>query len=252
MDTALTDRVVLVTGGSRGIGRAVALAYGAEGARVALSYHSDEAAADKTAAAIREAGGEALAVPLDLGDRTSAGLALDRVRDTWGGLDVLVHCAVAWPRSTWPPDFTAEDADRWSGTLRVNLEGVIGLTQRALPMLVAGEWGRIVLLSSAAAEYGMPGEEAYAAAKAGLHGFARCLARDYGPRGVLVNIVMPGLTTTEHTLGAVPAPIRQAVAQQAPTQRLSTPEDIAAAVLFLGSGANGNTTGEILRVTGGY
>ncbi|MGH3793519.1 MAG: SDR family NAD(P)-dependent oxidoreductase [Pseudonocardiaceae bacterium] len=251
MDTSLKDRVILVTGGSTGIGRAVALAYGAEGARVALTYHTDEPRAEKTAAAIREAGGTALTVPADLSESASLGQALQRVHDTWGGLDVLINNAVQWPRPGWPPDFAAEDPGQWRQTLRVNLEGVIDLTQRALPLLRAGGWGRIVFLSSGATEYGMPGEEAYAAAKSAVHGFARCLARDVGPQGILVNTVMPGLTTTEHSLAAVPEPIRQAVAQQSPTQRLSTPADVAAAVLFLGSGANGNITGEILRVSGG-
>jgi NAD(P)-dependent dehydrogenase (short-subunit alcohol dehydrogenase family) len=100
-------------------------------------------------------------------------------------------------------------------------------------------------------EYGVPGEEAYAAAKAALHGFARCLARELGPQGILVNTVMPGLTRTERSTAEIPEHILRNVAEQTATQRLPVPVEVANAVVFLGSWANGNTTGEVLRVSGG-
>jgi 3-oxoacyl-[acyl-carrier protein] reductase len=252
VDLGLKDRVVLVTGGSSGIGRAAALAFAAEGARVAVTYRDNEEAAAKVVAEALEAGAtEARAHPLDLGDTDSIDSALAALVHAYGGLDVLVNNAVEWPAPAWPADFAGMDPVAWRRTLRVNLEGVVQLTQQAVPLLVAGIDPRIVYLSSGTVEYGMPGEEPYAAAKAALQGIARCLARELGPQGVLVNTVMPGLTLTERCLAGVPEPIRDTVAQQTPTQRLSTPEDVAAAVVFLGSAANRNTTGEILRVSGG-
>ncbi|MBA3585630.1 MAG: SDR family oxidoreductase, partial [Gemmatimonadetes bacterium] len=120
-----------------------------------------------------------------------------------------------------------------------------------LPSMRERGWGRIVMLSSGSVEYGMPGGGAYGAAKAALHGLGRSLARELGPGGILVNVVMPGLVVTERNLKPIPEQVRDTVATESPSGRLSVPEDVAAAIVFLASKANGNTTGEILRVAGG-
>src|SRR5664279_1242472 len=252
MDLGLKDKVVIVTGGSGGIGSATAIAFGAEGARVAVTFRDNQDGAEATVAAVRAAGGDGVAIPLDLADPASIAAGLATLEAHWGALDVLVNNAVAWPAPAgFPPDFATVPSAQWRDTLRTNLEGSIELTQAALTPLRKSDAGRIVCVSSGAVEYGMPGDEVYAAAKSGLQGFMRCLAREMGPEGVLVNIVMPGLTETDRTLRYVPDGVRQMVAQQTPSQHLSTPKDVAAAVVFLGSAANGNITGEIVRVSGG-
>ena len=193
-----------------------------------------------------------MVLPMDLGDQDSIRTAVAKTVADWGNVDVLVNNAVEWgDPAPWPPDFTQTAPDQWRRMLRTSLEGVFELVQAVIPEMRGKGLGRIIFLSSGSVEYGMPGEQAYVAAKAGLHGLARSLARELGPSGILVNVVMPGLTLTEKCLQTVPEPIRQAVTGQTPTGRLSSPEDVADAILFLGSAANGNITGDILHVTGG-
>lgn len=219
---------------------------------MALTYHHNHDGAMTTA---RDAGITAdrtLAVPYDLGDEASIGAAVATVTQRWGGIDVLVANAVEWGApARAPPPFEELDPADWQRMLRTGLDGVFHTIRAALPSLRTRPGARIVLVSSGTAEYGMPGQAAYGAAKAGLHGLCRSLARELGPAGVLVNIVMPGLVTTERNLATIPAEVRDAVAGHSPTGRLSSPADVAAAIVFLASTANGNVTGEILHVTGG-
>ena len=246
MNTEMNGRVVLVTGGSSGIGRAIAKAYGAEGARVALTYYSGREAAEATAAEI----GEALALPLELGRAGSCEEVVAAVRDRWGGIDVLVANAVQWPERS-PEDaggFEQMRVERWQTTLRTNLEGTFATVRAALPAMRGREpGGRIVLISSGLAEEGMPGGGDYGAAKAGLHGLARSLAWELGREGILVNVVDTGFTLTERNLEHFGDEMRERVAGAVPSRRLSTPEEVARLVLFLGSAANGNISGEIVR-----
>jgi len=252
MDLGLRDRVVLITGGTSGIGRAAARAFGAEGARVAVTYRQHLEAAEKAAAEVTAAGGESLIAPLDLGDEASIRAAVSTVTDQWGGIDVLVSNAVEWDVPAWGAKlFEDAAAVEWQRMLRTSLEGAFHVVQAVLPAMRPRPDGRIILMSSGAVEYGMPGEAAYGAAKAGLHGLNRSLAREVGSSGILVNVVMPGLTTTERNLENVPEGVRTALAAQSASGRLSSPEDVAAVVVFLGSAANGNITGEVIRVTGG-
>jgi NAD(P)-dependent dehydrogenase (short-subunit alcohol dehydrogenase family) len=249
VDTGMSERVVLVTGGSSGIGRAVAMAYGAEGARVALTYRTGEAAARATARAVASAGGEALVVPLKLERISSCGETIAAVSDRWGGIDVLVANAVQWPERA-PEDadgFEHMRVERWRTTLRTNLEGTFATVRAALPAMRGRGRGRIVLMSSGLAEEGMPGGGDYGAAKAGLHGLARSLAWELGPEGILVNVVDTGFTLTERNLEHFGDDMRERVARAVPSRRLSTPEEVARLVVFLGSAANGNISGEVVR-----
>ncbi len=252
MDLGLTDKRVLVTGGTRGIGRATALAFAAEGARVALTYHSS---AEEATALAKELGGHgrALAVPYDLVDLASVEAAVRTVEAEWGGVDVLVANAVRW--GTRPldqlPAFQDMPLEEWLPVLRGNLEGHIRTVQLVVGGMRERGWGRIALISSNLARDGMPGSEFYGAAKAGLLGFARGLAWDASPDGVLVNVVAPGLTLTEHVQTALPRAILDRETGFTPSRRLSTPDDLARAIVFLCSAANGNITGEYVSVAGG-
>jgi len=238
MDLGLRDRVVLVSGASSGIGAATARAFGGEGARVAVTYHRNRAGAEQTAGQVREAGGEATVVRMDLADPASIHAAATQVADRWGGIGVLVGNAFD------------VDAESWQPMLRTNLEGVFHTVDAVRPLMDGHGWGRILFVSSSLAEVGF-GDPALAAAKAALYGLCRALARELGPAGILVNVVMPGITTTESALTRIPEQLRAQVAAMSPSQRLSDPDDVANALLFLGSPANGNITGQVLRVTGG-
>lgn len=256
MDYGLRDRVVLVTGGSSGIGRSAAIAFGREGAKVAITYRSNVEGAKETVAALEGVGAEAVAMRLDLSDADSIWSAVGEVADRWGGIDVLVgnaadtmrHGAAFAPAA---PGFADMSPEAWKAELVTGVDGAFHVVQAVLPAMRGRGWGRIAFVSSAAADRGGPREEAYAAGKAALAGLAASLAREFGREGILVNIVMPALTATERVQRFVPEPVREQIAGHLPTGRLSTPDDVAAAIVFLCSAANGNITSETLHVTGG-
>ncbi|MGW6907324.1 SDR family NAD(P)-dependent oxidoreductase [Streptomyces sp. NPDC054940] len=248
----LKDRTVLVTGASSGIGAAIARAYAAEGARVALTYRSNSDTGERLAGELGADRDLAMAVRYSLAEPETVESAVDTVTRRWGGIDVLVANAVRWaPRR--PPGEHFEDVapGDWLSFLDDNLAPTLRTVQLAVPGMRERSWGRIVLISSHVALDGHRGQEFYGAAKSALHGFARNLAWDVGPDGVLVNVVCPGLTATERVLHGLPEHLRERELRQTPTGRLSSPEDIAAAALYLGSGANGNTTGQVVTVSGG-
>jgi len=244
----LQDRVVLVTGGSSGIGRAAALAFARERARVALTYRTNEAAALSCAREIGECGGTALALPFDLASDDGGPELVRRVVERWGGLDVLVNCAGGRERNApWGSRFEDVAAQKWRTMLDTDLAGPYALLQAAVPAMRGRGWGRIVLVSSGAGEEGWEGAAAYATAKAGLVGLARSLAWELGREGILINVVAPGLTLTDRVRETVPPEIVEGFAARVPSRRLSAPEDLAGLIVFLASGANRNITGELVR-----
>jgi len=249
MDLGLRGTSVLVTGGTRGIGRATALAFAREGAHVTVSYASDEAAAAAVVAELEEAGAGA-ACPMELADAGSIAAAVDAAVERAGGLDVLVGNAVRWPFDATEP-LAESDPETWGRVLRVNLDGTAACLRAALPHLAQSNAGRAVLISSGVARTGLAGASAYTAAKAGLEGLVATLVLEAGAHGVLVNLVSPGVTTTEGNLANVPDDVRESFREKTPTGRLSTPEDVAKVVAFLGSPANGNVTGQYVSVSGG-
>ncbi|MET9481069.1 SDR family NAD(P)-dependent oxidoreductase [Streptomyces sp. NPDC006638] len=249
MDTALKDRVVLVTGASKGIGAATARAFGQEGARVAITYRDSPEKAEKVASEIESAGGKALVVRLDLEDLRTVEEAADTVIERWGGIDVLVANAVRWG-GDGPPDpsvrFEDVPLDEWQAMISANLIGAAAQVRAVLPSMRSRGWGRIVLISSSVAEEGLPGPGPYGTAKSGLYGLARSLAWEAGRDGILVNVVAPGFTLTD-SRPPIPTFLTDKLAAGTPTRRLSDADDVARLVLFLGSGANGNLTGEVVR-----
>jgi 3-oxoacyl-[acyl-carrier protein] reductase len=250
MDLGVNGRSVLITGGTRGIGRAIALAYAAEGAHVAITYATDPAAAQRCQEEIEVYGAAGLAVRLDLSDRSSIDAAVSDTVAAFGGLDVLVANAVRWPLDAREPLADA-DPDIWQRALAANLEGTVATARRALPHLASSDAGRLVLISSGVSRHGRPGATAYSTAKGGLDGLVASLKWEAGAVGVLVNIVSPGFTVTENNLAHFPDEVRESVRQQTPSGRLSVPADIATAVVYLGSPANSNITGAYLPVAGG-
>jgi 3-oxoacyl-[acyl-carrier protein] reductase len=252
MDLGLDGRVALVTGATRGIGRDIARAFAAEGARVAVTYRSSAEAAAALADELGAADDRAQALPYDLSDLDGHGDMVAAVVRRWGRLDVLVANAVIRPPRRGPGEsFEGMPAGRWLPVVTDNLTGVIRTVQCAIAEMRPRKWGRVVLLSSHNALGGGRGQEFYGAAKAGLHGLAASLAWEVGTDGVLVNVVCPGLTTTDAVLAVLPAQVRESEAGLTPTGRLSAPRDVASAVVYLCSEANGNITGEAVSVAGG-
>lgn len=250
MDLQLRDRVVLVTGASSGIGKAIAVAYSRESAKVAITYASNKEAADRVAEDIEAAGGQAFVVQLDLRDLSSIRSAIRQVVDRWDGIDVLAANAVQWPHQAGGP-LADSDASEWAHAVRTNLEGTTATVRGAWPALCASGQGRVVLISTGVTRQGMRGASAYATAKSGLEGLVSALKWEGADAGVLVNVVAPGFTVTEGNLVRFGDDVRETVRQRTPSGHLSTPEDVAAAVVFLGSPANGNITGAYLPIAGG-
>lgn len=250
MDTQLGGRVVVVTGGSSGIGKAIAIAFGREGAKVGLTYASRKTAADQVAKEIELGGGASLTARLDLGDPSSIHSAMQEVVSRWGGIDVLVANAVQWPHEA-AGRLIDSSPDSWENAVRTNLVGTATTVRAAWPALAESPSGRVVLVSTGVTRSGMPGATAYATAKAGLEGLMAALKWEGGDDGILVNVVAPGFTITEGNLERFPDEVRESVRQRTPSGHLSVPEDVAAAAVFLGSAINGNISGVYLPVAGG-
>ncbi len=249
MDMGLKGSAVLVTGGSGGIGRSIALAFAAEGANVAVTYHRQPDAADAVVKEIEAAGTRAIAVRLDLASLDRAAAVVDEVVQAFGGLDVLVNNAVFWEE--WRPSIEEWTRQDWQPALRANIEGVFELTQRAVPALRRSPAGRIVFISSTLTERGMIGCWSYATAKAAGHGLARGLAWDLGRDGVLVNTVSPGMVLVDGRHRTASEEELAELAKAQPAGRLPTSEDVANATVYLASRVNRSITGEVLRVCGG-
>jgi 3-oxoacyl-[acyl-carrier protein] reductase len=239
-------RVALVTGGSRGIGRAVASALARDGHRVAFCYASDEAAAAETTSAVESQGADAMAVRADVSDPAAVDAAFTSVEQAWGPVEVLVSNA-GINRDGLLMRMTDE---QWAAVLRTNLDGAFHAIRRAAPRMVRARWGRIVTVGSVVALTGSPGQANYAAAKAGLVGLTRATARELGGRNVTVNLVAPGPIATAMT-DAVGEERREQMRSQVPLGRFGTPEEVASVVAFLCSDAAGYVSGAVVPVDGG-
>jgi len=253
MDLKVKGRTVLVTGGSRGIGRHVALQYAAEGAKVALTYNERADLSEKIVADIEAGGGQAMALRMDLGSEESIRNTVAEVEKKFGGVDILINNAVRWAERLQQNQVNFEDTpgEEWRAVLRVNIEGAYAAIQAVLPGMRKKKWGRIINVSSMIALNGSPGNGTYGAAKSALHGLTRSLAKEVGRDGILVNVVAPGLVVTERNLERVPQFVRDGAQKASSIGYVLPPEEIAPIILFLASGLNTGTTGQIVTCSGG-
>jgi 3-oxoacyl-[acyl-carrier protein] reductase len=239
-------QVALVTGGSRGIGRACCVALAKRGAKVAINYAGNEEAAAQTAALVAAAGGESKLFRFDVSDAAAGAKAVEEIVAAWGRLDVLVNNAgIAIDGLLLR--LKEEDLER---QLAVNVKGAILLSKAVAKPMMKQRQGAIVNLSSVVGEMGNAGQSIYATTKAALFGFTKSLARELASRHIRVNAVAPGFIVTDMT-HAIAEPQRQKMLEMIPAARLGTAEEVADAVLFLASKESAYITGEILRVNGG-
>ena len=242
----LRGRVVLVTGASRGIGRAIAIRLAEEGCDVAVNYRVEREAAEEVAARVREAGGRALVVQADVSSPELVGAMVDRVEEELGPVDVLVNNAgIHKHHKSW--EMSTED---WQRIIDVNLTGSY-LTSRLLgPRMAQRGWGRIIMISSIVATWGTDHEAHYAASKAGMHGLAKSLALELSPGGVTVNAVAPGWIRTDMTGDTTEEALAEVI-EDIPLGRVGEPEEIASIVAYLASPESSYVTGQVLHVNGG-
>ena len=245
MPVSLEKKVALVTGGSRGIGRAIAARLAAAGARVVLTARSAEAA-EKVADEIRASGGDARGVVLDVSDYDAVEQGMAELLEDYARIAILVNNAGITSDNL----LLRMKREDWDGVLQTNLSGVYRLCRAVVPSMVRARYGRIVNITSVVAGLGNPGQTNYAAAKAGIEGFTRSLARELASRAISVNCIAPGFVDTDMTRNLDEA-AREKLLAQVPLKRLGTPEDVAAAALFLVSAEAEYITGTTLHVNGG-
>jgi 3-oxoacyl-[acyl-carrier protein] reductase len=242
----LTGKVALVTGGSRGIGRAAAEALAKQGAHVVINYVSNEAAARAAADAISTAGGKAELVQFDVANGDAAEKAIAEVAKRLGRLDILVASAGIAIDGLL---LRLKDDD-FDKILAVNLKGAVACSRAAIKTMMRAKTGRIVLLSSVVGEMGNAGQTAYAASKAALLGVTKSLAREYASRNITVNAVTPGFVDTDMT-GNLTDEQKASMLTAVPLGRTGTANEIAAAIVYLASDEASYVTGQALRVNGG-
>ncbi len=242
----LTGKAALVTGGSRGIGRAIVLRLAGQGADVAFSYKGNQAAAKATAAEVEALGRRALAVQADAREMDSADALVKAVLEAFGKVDILVNNAGL----TRDELIMRMSADAWREVLETNLFGAFyALKAVTRPMLKARS-GRIINITSVSGQAGQMGQANYSAAKAGLIGLTKAAARELASRGITVNAVAPGFVLTELTAD-LPDPLKAQINERTPLGRFGTPEEVANAVAFLASDEAAYITGHVLAVDGG-
>jgi 3-oxoacyl-[acyl-carrier protein] reductase len=238
--------VALVTGASRGIGRAAALQLAADGHRVAVNYVRARDEAEAVVEAIRAAGGEAFAIGADVGTEDGVAELFATIHETLGPVEILVNNAGV-VRDNLLLRMTAED---WDAVLAVNLRSVFLCTKTALRAMIKARWGRVVSVTSVSGLSGNAGQANYAAAKAGIVGFTKSVAKEVGSRGITVNAVAPGFIETDMT-DEIDEAGRELVKGKISLGRFGTPEEISAAVGYLASEQAAYVTGQVLVVDGG-
>ena len=242
----LDNRRALVTGASGGIGRGVALRLAAEGSRVAVHCHTHPEPAQSVAQEIAAAGGEAQVVQADVtqGDQVEA--MVRQVTEAWGGVDILVNNAGV----TRDNLLLRMSEEEWDQVVDTSLKGAFLCTKAVLREMTRQRWGRIINMSSVVAMAGNPGQANYTAAKAGLIGFTRTMAREMASRGITVNALTPGFITSA-MVESLSQEAQAAIKERIPTGSFGSPEDVAAVVAFLAGDDAGYVTGQVIGIDGG-
>ena len=242
----LDGKTALVTGASRGIGRAIALRLAAEGARVAINYAGNVKAAEEVKAAVEAAGGAAILCPADISDSAAVEAMVADVVKEFGTIDILVNNA-GITRDTLLMRMKDED---FAKVLDTNLKGVFYCTKAVAKLMMKKRSGRIVNMASVVGLVGNAGQTNYAAAKAGVIGFSKSAARELASRGITVNVVAPGFIGTDMT-AVLPEAVKEKTLAGIPLGKMGEPEDVANAVLFLASDQASYITGQVVNVDGG-
>jgi 3-oxoacyl-[acyl-carrier protein] reductase len=243
----LEGKIAIVTGASRGIGRAIAEELAAEGAAVVVNYQSSAVAAEEVVNGITARGGRAVAVQADVSDLTAAGQLVKMAIDTYGHIDIIVNNA----GTTRDTLLLSMKEDQWDAVIDTNLKSVFNICKAAArPMVRRKQGGRIINISSVSGVVGQPGQTNYAASKAGIIGFSKSLAKELGSRGITVNVVAPGFVPTDLTMDLPEDLVRRTI-EFISLGRWGEPQEIAYMVAFLASDKASYITGEVIRVDGG-
>ncbi|VXD10744.1 3-oxoacyl-[acyl-carrier-protein] reductase [Planktothrix paucivesiculata] len=241
----LNGQVAIITGGSRGIGRAAALALATEGAKIVVNYASSSTAADEVVAEITQAGGEAIALQADVSKADQVDTLFNEVIETWGKIDILVNNA-GITRDTLLIRMKPED---WQAVIDLNLTGVFLCTRLASKIMLKQKSGRIINITSVAGQMGNPGQANYSAAKAGVIGFTKTVAKELASRGITVNAVAPGFIATDMTKELKNT---EEILKFIPLGRYGQPEEVAGMIRFLAADpAAAYITGQVFNVDGG-
>ena len=242
----LTGRIALVTGAGRGIGRSVALALASKGASVVIHYNESRDGAEKTANEIRDNGQNAMIVQANIGVAEDVDAMITTVIDSWEKIDVLVNNSGVIKDNL----IIRMSEDDWDYVMNIDLKGVFLTTRLAARSMIKPRWGRIINIGSVVGLAGNPGQSNYAAAKAGLIGFTRSVAKELAPRNITVNMVAPGYIVTDVTEN-LPDETKDYLTSMIPMKRRGQPEEIADAVAFLAGQRSTYITGQTLNVDGG-
>jgi 3-oxoacyl-[acyl-carrier protein] reductase len=243
------EKVAIITGGGRGIGAATARLLAARGANVIVNYVSNTAAAEQVVAAIRAQGGQARAVQADIQEQEACAFLVQQTLQTFGRIDILVHSAA--PHSVLKPFAALNTWDEFALRITGELKGGFEITKAVIPHMQKQHYGRIVYVGAGVARTPMPLFISVGVAKAGLNTFAKYLAQEYGPDGITVNVVEPGMVMTELSAAHMPEQTRQGILAVTPLGRIAEPEDIARSIAFFAGDDSGFMTGIVAPVNGG-
>ena len=246
MNISLNGKVCLVTGGSRGIGRAIVLALAESGATVAFDYHERRYAAEAVLAEVEKRGGRAAFFQADVSDIDAVNGMVETVREQFGPVSVLVNNAGI----NRDKSFAKLNREQWDEVLSVNLSGAFNVAKAVMPDMLEQKWGRIINVSSIVGQRGNFGQANYAAAKAGLIGFTKTLALEMARKGITANAIAPGFIDTD-MMASVPEDILAKICATIPVARMGTPEEIAPIVVFLASDQAAYITGQVIAANGG-